>query len=333
MISYLAIIFLSFAGFLLSYYLHHKKKKPEPMVCPLHGQCKEVITSEYSTFLGLENTMLGMAYYLALAIAYAFAIIMPDTIPSYFGVILFSSTLIAFLFSVYLTAVQVVSLHQFCGWCLTSAAICTLIFGFALGSSVDLIVSFLAAHKQIIAIAHVFFMALGLGVATITDLSFFKFLKDLRISKEEADTLSLYSQVIWFALAFVVVTGVALFIPDSDRLLLSSKFIAKMIIVSIIILNGVVLNLFVAPKMIHITFAEKHDHKKGELHKIRRVAFMAGPISIISWYSAFLLGSFRSLPMTSWQILAVYGAVIVVGIFSGLYLEKHYKRKGLQISL
>lgn len=106
------------------------------------------------------------------------------------------------------------------------------------------------ANRDSLIILHVLGVSLGLGGAVITDLFFFKFLKDLRISNEEADTLRTLSNIIWSAIIVLIVTGVGLFWPQSERLLDSGKFLTKIIAVIVLVINGFMLNFLIAPRLV-----------------------------------------------------------------------------------
>ena len=219
-------------------------------------------------------------------------------------------TTAAFLFSLYLTFIQGFVLREWCEWCLVSAFLCAAIFILALRSIPLGLFEFLGEVHTSILVLHGLAAAVGVGAATVTDVLFFKFLKDLRISAEESDILKSVSQVIWLALAVLVVTGLALWLPDAERLNESSKFLVKMTIVAAIIVNGALLNLWIAPKLIRISFGERHAHIPGELRHIRRLAFALGAVSITSWYSAFILGSLRSIDIAFWPLLGLWAAVV-----------------------
>src|SRR3989338_1491242 len=103
----------------------------------------------------------------------------------------------------------------------------------------------LREYRTAILIFHLIAAAIGLGGATITDVFFFRFLKDFKISEMEFGILKVLSQVIWFALALVIITGIGLYLPASERLLVSSKFLVKMVVVAVIVANGVILNLLI----------------------------------------------------------------------------------------
>jgi len=277
--------------------------------------------------LGAPVELLGMIYYLTIAIAYGVFLAAPVSMPQSVVFGIFSLTVIAFLFSLYLTFIQAFSLKQWCTWCLASAGMCTAIFGLAVFASSYSPTVVLAEYRTGILILHSIAAAIGLGAATITDIFFFKFLKDFKISEPEADILHTLSQVIWFALALIILTGVGLYLPASERLLESSKFLVKMVVVSVIVVNGAVLNLLISPKLVHISFGESHEHQSGELHKLRKLAFALGAISITSWYSAFILGALHRPPLSFLELLGIYLALITLAVAGSQLVEKKIARR------
>jgi len=70
LLSKIIVIFLGILGFLLALWIRHKKKQQEPMVCPFKGECGQVINSNYSKFLSIDLTYLGMGYYIFIALGY-----------------------------------------------------------------------------------------------------------------------------------------------------------------------------------------------------------------------------------------------------------------------
>src|SRR3989344_8017665 len=327
--SYVIIIFVAFSGFLLAAYIRHKKVSKESLVCPLKADCDTVIFSDYSRFFGVPIELLGMAYYLIVAIAYGVFLAAPVSMPQFvvFGV--FSMTVIAFLFSLYLTFVQAFALKQWCTWCLASAGMCTAILGLAVfASSYDPTI-ILKEYRTVILTLHLIATAIGLGAATITDVFFFKFLKDFKISELESDVLNTLSQVIWFALAMIILTGIGLYVPVSERLMVSSKFLMKMVVVAVIVINGAILNLLISPKLIHISFGEPHEHQSGELHKTRKLAFALGAVSITSWYSAFILGAIRQPPFSFSQLLGIYLTILAIAVIGSQIMDRMVAKKAL----
>ena len=175
---------------------------------------------------------------------------------------------------------------------------------------------------------HVLAMALGIGLATVTDIFFFKFLKDFKISHFEKEVLRTLSQVIWLALGLVIISGIGLFLPYIGEYSESSKFIVKMLIVAVLILNGAVLNLFITPRLTAISFGGHHIHIPGELHYARKISFALGAVSIISWYTAFILGSLRSIPFSASNSFLIYLGLLVVGITGSQIMERNIAKKG-----
>ncbi|MEX2054859.1 MAG: hypothetical protein WD972_01630, partial [Candidatus Andersenbacteria bacterium] len=227
-----------------------------------------------------------------------------NTTPLVIATVLVSTS--AFLFSLYLTFIQGVTLRQWCTWCLCSAALCTLIFLLNLSTFNYNIIPLLAEWQRPILALHLLGIAFGLGGASITDTLFFKFLKDWRISHEESNVMKTLSQVIWLGIAIVVVSGVGLYLPQADYLNHSSKFLLKMVVVGVIIVNGAFLNLFISPQLTSISFGGPNYMARGKLHRLRQIAFALGSISATSWYTAFILGIVRNIPLPFTMLLIIY---------------------------
>lgn len=327
MIESLSISFIAVCGFLLAMYLFNKKQTHEhPFVCPLRGNCAEVIHSEFSKFMGVPVELIGIIYYASIVVGHGLLVVVPATFDWLEPYLLLASAM-AFLFSLYLTFIQLVVLKKICTWCLISATLCLSIFLIAIIGGLDLVLPILLDYRPIIIVLHILFMALGLGAATLTDIFFFRFLKDFRISQEESEVLSTLSQFIWFALCFILITGFALYLPQAGHYNDVPKFLAKMIVVGVIIVNGAFLNLYIAPKLVKISFAEPHKHKEGELVRARRMAFAMGPISVVSWYSAFVLGSIpASTPLSFMTFLKIYLLALLVAITVGQFFEHRLSR-------
>lgn len=170
---------------------------------------------------------------------------------------------------------------------------------------------------------HIVGVALGLGGATITDFLFFRSLKDRKVSDDEQHLLEGMSVVIWVGIAVLVVTGIALFLPQRDALLISAKFIAKMCAVAVIVVNGFLLNVFVSPKMQKMDFT----FKSNAADKSLRVAFSLGAISATSWYSALVLAFLpRVLPVGTWTLALAYGGIVIAAVIGGQIMYLLAKR-------
>jgi uncharacterized membrane protein len=331
--AYFFIITLATAGFIIAWYIYFKKQTHDTLVCPLNSKCEVVINSSFSRFFGIPIEILGMGYYALMIIGYTVFMVMPSaaTPLAIFLIVIISTA--AFLFSIYLTFIQAFALREWCTWCLTSATLSTLIFLAAILFSQTGFTELLIKYHEVILFVHLVGIALGVGGATITDVFFFKFLKDFRISHEENDVLRSLSQVIWFALGLLVVSGIGLYLPDASLLNQTPKFIVKVLAVAVIILNGAFLNLIVSPKLVRISFGKRHRHQDGELRQARRLAFAMGAISIVSWYSALALGFLpKSLPFSALEIIGSYLALLVLAVITSQIIGHFLSRQDPELA-
>lgn len=312
---------------MLAGYIRHKKVSGEMLVCPLKSNCGTVIFSGYSRFFGVPVELLGLVYYTAVAAIYGVFIGFPGSLPSFVIFLIFVSTILAFLFSLYLTFIQAFALKQWCTWCLVSAGLCTIIFLLAIFAAPYDPIAKLAEYRRLILGLHIFAVAIGLGGATIVDIFFSKFLKDFKISEQESETLNVLSQVIWFGLGLAILTGLGLFLPDPERLLASPKFLVKMIVVAVILINGLFLNLLISPRLVQISFGKHHQHQSGELMRLKKFAFALGAVSITSWYSAFVLGMLKTSPLTFWPLLSVYVFIVFMAVLGSQIVERAIAKK------
>lgn len=174
---------------------------------------------------------------------------------------------------------------------------------------------------------HFLGLVLGLGGAIILDVMIFHFLNNLKISTREAVIMHLISQMIILGLIFLIVSGVALLLTDPDTYLENPRFLMKMTAVVVVTVNGVLLNLFVVPKMEQISFrGEKHEQNTG----IIRAAFLAGAISMTSWLAVFILAMITPLENFSFMtLLTGYVVLIIFTIVAGLITKKIYEKKDM----
>ncbi len=326
MAPYIITIVLALIGFITASAIRHSKKIGRPMVCPLDSDCDSVIHSSYSKFFGVDVTNFGLVYYGVTATLYALFAIFSSQIPDWLFVIGFLLTTFAVIFSFYLIIIQFLIIREWCFWCLVSAFISVGLLissAFALGPNLH---QFLYEYKNIIVVLHALSAALGVGTVMVTDIFFMKFLQDQKISPGESEILDTLSQVVWFALGMLILTGVALFLPSSIAHLAKTKFIAKVVIVGVIVVNGILLNLLIAPKLIKISFGGESTDHPNELRHLRKMAFAFGAVSIVSWIATFILGSVRSLSLSVGQILGIYLAIILVAIIGSQIFDRRVSK-------
>jgi len=318
-------VLLSVLGFFIAFHIYIKKRKKKPLICPLRSNCDVVVTSDYSKFLNVPLENIGMFYYAILGLIHVLDLFIGESPLLSLGLLVISGG--AFLFSIYLISIQAFVLRQWCIWCLSSASISTIIFLITVFSLPPGIDNLLAPYVRVFTIFHLFGVAIGVGGATITDLLFFKFLKNYKISEDEASVMKTISNAIWVGLCIIILSGFALFMIKPEIFLATPKFIVKMICVSILIINGYLLNIIVQPKLIHISFGDKHKHKPGELVRLRRISFALGAISITSWYFVFVIGGLRSISTSFEVLILIYLSVVSLSVVGSQFFVQYLEKK------
>lgn len=174
---------------------------------------------------------------------------------------------------------------------------------------------------------HLLGFAMGLGGAIVTDLFFFRFIRDFRISRQEADLMRILSGIMWTGILLLTVSGVWLFAMNTERYLASDRFLAKMTIVAALLVNGTFLHIVIAPKLHKIAYHEKTHPKHDELKRLRRQAFVSGGISFASWFSAFVLAwlKWRDVPYIAY--IAAYALFLTSAVTGSLLIDRQMERK------
>ena len=314
----------SLIGLIVSLYIYRQKKKKTKLVCPRESNCEKVVHSTHSTMFGINNEILGIGFYVVQAVLWSLILLHPAVASGGYVLVLVLLTIGGALFSVYLIALQALVIRAWCMWCLGSSLGVLLLTIALFGLPGEGMQAILAQTKLYWIILHNIGFILGLGGATITDVFFFRFLKDGVISENEKQTMDTLSNVIWVGLGILIVSGIMLYLPEQARLGVSSKFLLKVIVVSVLTVNGVFLNIFVAPRMRSLSLA-----LTPPAGHFRKLAFALGAISITSWYTAFFLGSFRSINLALREGIAVYlGLVIAAVIGSQVYewIVSHHQK-------
>ena len=128
----MAITLLALIGVFLSLYLTlHKLGVIGTLACGA-GSCDLVQASKYAVFMGVPVPYWGLAGY-AVMTTIGLMGLQPrfhDHRPLRIALIVVTTG--AFLFSVYLSALEQFVIHAWCRWCIASAVIATLIFLFTL---------------------------------------------------------------------------------------------------------------------------------------------------------------------------------------------------------
>jgi hypothetical protein len=166
-------------------------------------------------------------------------------------------------------------------------------------------------------VVHVIAVILGMGSALVSDLLFSFFSKDKKLNNTELSTLSILANLVFYSLPLIVLSGMAIFFSDIEKYANSAKFLAKMSMLVILLVNGYVLNKYIWPHLLDKNFFTLKKEKN-----VRRLAFACGAVSVISWLSVCTLGILDSLPMSYFLIISIYLLVIIFGVTVSLLVEK-----------
>ncbi|MBA3901074.1 MAG: hypothetical protein H0X62_12850 [Bacteroidetes bacterium] len=140
--------------------------------------------------------------------------------------------------------------------------------------------------------------------------------------------MHLISQMIILGLILLILSGIALLLPDLKSFLDSSRFLMKMTVVFFIVINGGALNLYVTPKMKKISLKEKDI---GRNETLKKISFALGALSIISWLSAFVLARLKELfDMPYLTLLIGYLALLVIGVAGSQAAKIYYEKKEIK---
>lgn len=175
----------------------------------------------------------------------------------------------------------------------------------------DLILAFFGEHKLFVLTVHIIGTAVGLGGATVSDILFFRFLKDFKVSRKEKEVLDVLKSVIMAALGLIALSGVFLYLPDSARYNASPAFLAKASIVGVVTINGIALHVFVAPHLLRMNL-KKETSLWSPWHI---TAFALGAISFVSWYSALLIAMLKTeLPFSYRAFMGGYALCLLCAV-------------------
>lgn len=317
---YEALLVASLMGIIIARHIHEEKKASHGATCPIGEHCYDVITSKYSVFLGISVEVYGLLYYTTVLLGYLVATVY--TVPAWYTFLLLAATALAVLFSAYLTFIQAVPLGEWCIWCITSALCCIGIFTFSIHGLPMPLDELLARFDAVTHAVYMFGIALGMGVAITSDILFLDFLRDFEMVEMQATIINKLQEVMWTALAIIVLGAAGYFIPNTAALS-RPEHIVSGIAIGTVILNGAALYLFISHRLQEIQFDGGDEPVTEAVRLTRRAAFVMAGVSATSWLTAFFL-TFARIPAayaTLPQLLATYGGLLLLGVTAGLVAE------------
>lgn len=274
-------------------------------------------------FLEIPLEKIIMSYFLCTALVYLSMLILGFTLPELDLALLLLSGVISLL--VIYNLVMVFGIADRFSWRVFSFLIISCLISVLIMSRPEVIsVSLLQDAMPYTLTVHLLGVVLGLGGALILDMMIFHFLRNFRISTREAIIMHLLSQMIVLGLIFLIISGIALMFTDLHGYLENPRFLMKMTAVAIVTLNGVVLNLYVAPKMELISL---HEEDRQSNQTLVNVSFIVGAVSAVSWFSVFFLAMIEILETFSYfTLLVAYLLLLAIAISAGLFTKRRYEK-------
>jgi len=118
---------LALLGVGISGYLTYVKLSATQAVCLGLGECETVQNSPYSVILGIPIAILGLLTYLAIIALWWWSQDQQRPYAELTPMLLFGITLFGFLYSAYLTYLELFVLKAICPWCVASAILMTVL--------------------------------------------------------------------------------------------------------------------------------------------------------------------------------------------------------------
>lgn len=170
--------------------------------------------------------------------------------------------------------------------------------------------------NEVATVIHAVSATIGMLVALSTDVLFNFYSRDRKISTKEFKVMLLSSKIVWYSLFLMFVSGIAIFLGNVEKYINSGEFLAKMTIVAILTLNGYLLGKVVVPHMKKKAFLQP-----GNDYVVRKVAFASGAVSIVSWISAYVIGSWDIIHNNYLIIMTAYLTFMLVSVAVALLAE------------
>ena len=278
-------------------------------------------------FLEIPLEKIIMGYFICTTLVYSSMLVFGFTLPELDLAILLLSGIITLLLIYNL--VTVFAIAKWFSWRVLVFLILSCLISALIMARPEVIgISLLQDALPYTITVHLLGLVLGLGGALILDVMIFHFLNNFKISTREAVIMHLLSQMIVLGLILLFVSGVAIMFTDLQGYLENQRFLMKMTVVGVVALNGVVLNLYVAPKMELISLREEDRESNQTLVK---VSFIVGAVSAISWLAAFFLAMIGILETFSYiTLLFAYLLLLAIAISGGLFTKHRYEKSAME---
>lgn len=191
--------------------------------------------------------------------------------------------------------------------------------------------------RQIILTAHIVSASIGFGGAMITDLLFFRFLKDFLVSKKEEEVMQMLATIVLTAMLVIIASGFGLYLGDPLKYNENPRFWIKMTAVLVACVNGLAMHLFISPRLLELSFRLERDGMLepdivARTRRLSRAAFAMGAVSAVSWWTALLIAMLKPLIGLGFTpLFVIYVLVVFTGVVISQIIERQYVRKGQSV--
>ena len=328
----LGIIISAIGGIFLTLYIKKEKFAEVHPVCPQDGSCKELSAGHYSKFLGIPLENIGLVFYITTTLIFLASLFQEISIHVLlFGLLLAGA---GFAFSLYLMIIQFFVIKKWCVLCLGSAAITFMIMVLAFMGYESLYLEFAYTSRDLMRWIFGGVVIVGTLATTAHAKIFISFLKDFVINPKEYRRLNMYSHTGWVSIGLIILSGVGIVATDIWREYTdASNFIPILVVVGMLIAYEFVVNLRVAPKLLHLHLEDepvRHDHTHA---MNRKLAFSFMGVGVASWYYLLMLVSFNWFDTSSGQLLLWYFIVVLVAVVITMLVETMIYRKSERLYL
>ena len=131
-LPWLALALLSLPGMGASAYLTYSHYVDEPTACAGIGSCEYVQTSEYSDVAGVPVALMGLGYFIAIALLATARLLRFQPALDWATPAAFTMAVGGTAFVAYLTFVELFVIDAICPWCVAVAVMTAISLGFVL---------------------------------------------------------------------------------------------------------------------------------------------------------------------------------------------------------
>jgi hypothetical protein len=164
---------------------------------------------------------------------------------------------------------------------------------------------------RIILIVHLMGLAFGMGGATAFDAIFLVSSRRGKVTHDLVEVVHTAANLVAGAMIMLVISGIAFFEVGAQP---TPKFWAKMVIVGIACLNGVVAHRLVFP-LIETAASSRAGYLYLQPWHARLAATSAA-VSGVSWSAALILGAWHGLQLGLVPILLAYAGILAVAVLT-----------------